>query len=385
MERTYDVSARFIARWLEDPALRAIVAVPLLLLVLAIRPGPAAGYGEEVDGLPSMHERQIHLFTDMLRVDPMEFYTGADSYEPLHPLVYHPDLNDVARVYADDMKINGCWNADHSSCDGTSFEDRVTAYYPDFIAIGENIAMGHGTPESVVFDGWLHSDGHRANLLHPGFRELGSGYAAGGAGGPWYVQDFGNRSDIEDPLLTSGAHWPDLPALSQPATFYATYHHPDGEAPDSVWVALDTSCYEMELDVGVSEMGVYAWELPEVLEQACVPYAFVATLASGEQVTLPTEGAMVMRAAAADCPDYQPDPPPSPCTGAEDDAPAGCAAQGCEAGTDNSVIDGNDNEITEYGTCEFGARRAVTAPFALLLVAGGLLLATRRLVRSFRP
>jgi len=209
-----------------------VAALATTLLLLA--PAPAWGYGEEVDGLPSMHERQIHLFTDMLRVDPMWFWDGEETYEPLQPLVYHPDLNEVARVYADDMKINGCWNADHSSCDGTSFEDRVTPYYPNFTAIAENIAMGYGTPYSVVFEGWLHSDGHRANLLHPGLRELGAGYSAGAAGGPWYVQDFGNRNGIEDPILTSGAHWPELPAVGQPATYYATYFHPDGEYPDSV-------------------------------------------------------------------------------------------------------------------------------------------------------
>ena len=41
---------------------------------------------------------------------------------------------------------------------------------------GENIAAGHATAAETV-DGWMHSEGHRANILNPSFRELGVGYA----------------------------------------------------------------------------------------------------------------------------------------------------------------------------------------------------------------
>jgi len=92
-----------------------------------------------------------------------------------------------------------------------------------------------------------------------------------------------------------------------------------------------------------------------------------------------------MRAGAADCPDYQAEPPDSPCTGGGDEGATGCAVQSCDTGTDSGVIDGNDNEVTEYGTCDLGTRRSVATPFALLLATGGLFLATRRLVRSSRP
>lgn len=35
--------------------------------------------------------------------------------------------------------------------------------------LGENIAAGRGTPECVV-DQWMHSEGHRANILNPVFK-----------------------------------------------------------------------------------------------------------------------------------------------------------------------------------------------------------------------
>ena len=40
---------------------------------------------------------------------------------------------------------------------------------------GENIAAGRATPEAVV-DQWMHSPGHRANMLNKSFSTLGVGY-----------------------------------------------------------------------------------------------------------------------------------------------------------------------------------------------------------------
>ena len=56
--------------------------------------------------------------------------------------------------------------------------------------MGENIAAGQPTPESVVA-GWLRSEGHCRNIMNPGFRELGLGFAQGGTYGTYWVQDFG--------------------------------------------------------------------------------------------------------------------------------------------------------------------------------------------------
>lgn len=67
-------------------------------------------------------------------------------------------------------------------------------------AYGENIAWGmrgQGTPSSIV-DAWMHSSGHRANILSRDFREIGVGFSAGapgggGAPGGIYTTDFGLR------------------------------------------------------------------------------------------------------------------------------------------------------------------------------------------------
>ena len=78
---------------------------------------------------------------------------------------------------------------------------KKTGYVRGSWSIGENIAWGSGvlaTPRSIV-NGWMHSPGHRANILHGAFRDIGIGIkigapGAGLSGGATYVTDFGKHS-----------------------------------------------------------------------------------------------------------------------------------------------------------------------------------------------
>lgn len=59
---------------------------------------------------------------------------------------------------------------------------------------GENVAYGFPTGRSVVNDGWMNSEGHRANILNPAFILMGIG-ARKGHDGRWYVaQVFGHKA-----------------------------------------------------------------------------------------------------------------------------------------------------------------------------------------------
>jgi uncharacterized protein YkwD len=65
---------------------------------------------------------------------------------------------------------------------------------------GENIAYGGeylGTPKAIV-KAWMHSPGHKANILNPAFRDVGVGFSSGipgnaNADGGTYTTDFGMR------------------------------------------------------------------------------------------------------------------------------------------------------------------------------------------------
>lgn len=57
--------------------------------------------------------------------------------------------------------------------------------------IGENIAEGQRDAEEVVA-AWMASAGHRANILHPGYRRIGIGMAEG-HGARYWAQEFSSR------------------------------------------------------------------------------------------------------------------------------------------------------------------------------------------------
>lgn len=60
----------------------------------------------------------------------------------------------------------------------------ITEYH----AVGENIASGQKSAESVM-DSWMHSEGHRRNILDPKYSSIGIGYSVQG-GQSYWVQNF---------------------------------------------------------------------------------------------------------------------------------------------------------------------------------------------------
>jgi len=84
----------------------------------------------------------------------------------------------------------------HDAPDGTRPFDWVTREGYDYTAAGENLAVGYRSAEDVV-DGWMHSPGHRANILNKSFEEIGLAVAQGtpvsGFRGPLVVAMYGCR------------------------------------------------------------------------------------------------------------------------------------------------------------------------------------------------
>ncbi len=93
----------------------------------------------------------------------------------------------------------------HNSFSGATFLDRIRRSGYLHLArrwsVGENIAWGTGglsTPRSIV-RAWMHSPGHRANILQPSFRHIGIGISFGAPvriaarSAATYTTDFGMR------------------------------------------------------------------------------------------------------------------------------------------------------------------------------------------------
>ncbi|BCB87564.1 CAP domain-containing protein [Phytohabitans suffuscus] len=97
-------------------------------------------------------------------------------------------LAGAARLHSQDQAEHN--NMSHTGSDGSSpWQRSERAGYGN--AIGENVAMGYRTPAAVM-DGWMNSDGHRANILNCSAKAIGVGLAYASDGSPYWTQMFGS-------------------------------------------------------------------------------------------------------------------------------------------------------------------------------------------------
>lgn len=104
----------------------------------------------------------------------------------LEPLKADAELSKVAREKSLDMSKNNYFS--HNSPNYGSPFAMMQSFGIDYRAAGENIARGQQTPEEVV-NGWMNSDGHRANILNDKFTHIGVGYVE--EGNHWTQQFIG--------------------------------------------------------------------------------------------------------------------------------------------------------------------------------------------------
>jgi uncharacterized protein YkwD len=117
-----------------------------------------------------------------------------------------------------------CGEFSHTPC-GTPFSTVFATYLSGArgYQIGENIAWGtgaYGTARQTM-NGWLHSEGHRKNILTPEYRDLGIGYLPnqtfqGYTGAALWAQEFGTRTPSSS-AATAPAPTPTPPAATPPA------------------------------------------------------------------------------------------------------------------------------------------------------------------------
>jgi uncharacterized protein YkwD len=94
----------------------------------------------------------------------------------LRPLRLSVPLNAAARQHSREMVEKGYFA--HTSADGTSFAKRIACFYPSNgyrrVSAGENILWSGGPlTAATAVDRWMHSKGHRRNILNPLWREIG--------------------------------------------------------------------------------------------------------------------------------------------------------------------------------------------------------------------
>lgn len=106
-----------------------------------------------------------------------------------YPLVINDKLTKAAQLHAE-------WMAEHSNMSHnegrTTVADRAKAAGYNWNYVGENIAMGY--PDvAAVMSGWMHSPGHRANILNKNYQDVGFGIAKSVTGAIYRCADFGRQ------------------------------------------------------------------------------------------------------------------------------------------------------------------------------------------------
>lgn len=105
------------------------------------------------------------------------------------PLAVSFKLMTAARDHTRDMAQHN--QMSHTGSDGSTVVVRYERVGYLWRMAAENVAAGYPSPADVV-DGWMHSSGHRSNILNCNITEIGVGYALTPSGdAAYWTQNFG--------------------------------------------------------------------------------------------------------------------------------------------------------------------------------------------------
>jgi uncharacterized protein YkwD len=159
--------------------MRAVVA--LLLLALASAgcggPGEAVAARPDVDGCAGSWLRPSARNVVQVSAATLCLINAQRVRHGAQPLTSNLLLQRAAELHSLDMAKRKFF--EHRNPDGVQPDARIVHQgYPP-ILVGENLAWGEtdkSRPAEIVAL-WMTSPGHRANILEPGYREIGIGMA----------------------------------------------------------------------------------------------------------------------------------------------------------------------------------------------------------------
>jgi uncharacterized protein YkwD len=131
--------------------------------------------------------------------DTFERHNGIRRRHGLPTFCVHPALEKAARNHSEDMVKRDYFSHDTAGRN-EDFAERIEGFgYTSYSALAENIAYGVGSDGSPrrIMSAWMHSDGHRHNILDPRLRQVGIGVFVGNwkgyEGTSMYTVDFGTK------------------------------------------------------------------------------------------------------------------------------------------------------------------------------------------------
>lgn len=105
------------------------------------------------------------------------------------PLELHPRLSELARKYSQRMAATG--RVDHDL--DRPMEERIRKVLPNTCMFGENVSKN--TSVDYALSDLMTSEGHRDNLLNPGYEMVGVGIVQGENESLYITQEFARRCD----------------------------------------------------------------------------------------------------------------------------------------------------------------------------------------------
>src|SRR4051794_30055795 len=196
-------------------------ALVALLLITMLGVASPAGAGDDPyaallapSGTCGAAAEQLNLDAATAQVAMQCLTNYARAQQSLPPLQLSSTLNAAGQAK---LKSDlSCGEFSHTPC-GQPFDVVFATYLQGATSyqIGENIAWGtgsFGTPRQTM-TGWLHSTGHRENILTAAYAELGVGYLPGQSFQGWtgatlWSQEFGLRSPSGTSTTTTVAPKP---------------------------------------------------------------------------------------------------------------------------------------------------------------------------------
>ncbi|TSC72861.1 MAG: RNA polymerase ECF-subfamily sigma factor [Parcubacteria group bacterium Gr01-1014_38] len=99
------------------------------------------------------------------------------SRADLSVLQEHPTLTAAAERKVADMLARQYFA--HDNPDGRGISTVVSGLGYAYLRVGENLALGNFASDQALVDAWMNSPGHRENMLHKGFTEIGAAVRRG--------------------------------------------------------------------------------------------------------------------------------------------------------------------------------------------------------------
>ena len=183
-------------------AMALLVAAPLSLFAQKTDMGALAADLErvlgadhvEINGRPAKASAPVDRPTTAFEAAIVNAMNRERVAHGLAPLDVNVRLEAAADDRIADMLDKRYFS--HVSPDGIQPWNWVDQRGYNYREVGENLALGYRSADSIV-DGWMHSPGHRANILGARFREVGVAVSQAsptdGYRGPTVVAIYGER------------------------------------------------------------------------------------------------------------------------------------------------------------------------------------------------